>query len=54
MSESIIVNKELLQQALDALIHMCHNTLADKGYDGQIVQDAIDSLKTALAQRCKS
>ena len=43
--------REAAQQALEALIHMCHNTLADKGYDGQLAQDAIDGLKGALAQQ---
>jgi len=43
--------REAAQQALEALEHMCHNTLADKGYDGQLVQDAIDGLKGALAQQ---
>ena len=43
--------REAAQQALEALIHMCHNTFADKGYDGQLVQDAIDGLKGALAQQ---
>jgi hypothetical protein len=42
--------REAAQQALEALIHMCHNTLADKGYDGQLVQDAIDGLKGSLAR----
>jgi hypothetical protein len=51
MSESVTVSKELLQQALEALIHICHNTLANKGYDGQRVQNAIDNLKAALAQQ---
>jgi hypothetical protein len=43
--------REAAKQALEALIHMCHNTLADKGYDGQLVQDAIDGLKGTLAHQ---
>ena len=43
--------RQAAQQALEALIHMCHNTFADKGYDGQLVQDAIDGLKGSLAQQ---
>jgi biotin operon repressor len=39
------------QQALEALIHMCHNTFAQKGYDGQRVQNAIDGLEAALEQQ---
>ena len=42
--------REAAQQALEALIHMCHNTVAQKGYDGQRVQNAIDGLEAALAQ----
>jgi hypothetical protein len=43
--------REAAQQALEALIHMCHNTFAQKGYDGQRVQNAIDGLEAALAQQ---
>ncbi len=45
--------KTAAQQALEALIHMCHNTVAEKGYDGQRVQNAIDGLEAALAQQAE-
>jgi hypothetical protein len=48
---TITVPRAVLEQVLEALIHMCHNTFADKGYDGQLVQDAIDGLKGALEQK---
>jgi hypothetical protein len=48
---TITVPRAVLEKAQEALIHMCHNTFADKGYDGQLVQDAIDGLKGALAQQ---
>jgi len=48
---TITVPRAVLEQALEALIHMCHNTLADKGYDGQLVQDAIDNLRAAQQEQ---
>ena len=41
---------ELLQQALNALKHLCLHSAAIKGYDGEQVQTAIDALKARLAQ----
>ena len=43
-------DRELLQQALDALKHLCLHSAAIKGYDGEQVQTAIDALKARLAQ----
>jgi hypothetical protein len=48
---TITVPRAVLEQVLEALIHMCHNTLADKGYDGQLVQDAIDNLRAAQQEQ---
>lgn len=45
-----MTDKELLQQALDALKHLCLNTSAIKGYDGHKVQPAIKAIKARLAQ----
>jgi hypothetical protein len=47
----ITLPRAVVEQALEALIHMCHNTVAEKGYDGQRVQNAIDALRSALAQQ---
>lgn len=45
-----MTDKELLQQALDALKHLCLHTSAIKGYDGHKVQPAIKAIKARLAQ----
>jgi hypothetical protein len=45
-----MTDRELLQQALDALRHLCLHTAAIRGYDGEQVQTAIDALKARLAQ----
>lgn len=44
-----MTDRELLQQALDALKHLCLHSAAIKGYDGEQVQTAIDVLKARLA-----
>ena len=43
-------DRELLQQALDALKHLCLHSAAIKGYDGEQVQTAIDALRARLSQ----
>ena len=45
-----MTDRELLQQALDTLRHLCLHTRAVKGYDGEQIQTAIDVLKARLAQ----
>ena len=45
-----MTDRELLQQTLDTLRHLCLHTRAIKGYDGEQVQTAIDALKARLAQ----
>lgn len=45
-----MTDRELLQQALDALKHLCLHSAATRGYDGEQVQTAIDALKARLAQ----
>ena len=45
-----MTDRELLQQALDALKHLCLHSAAIKGYDGEQVQTAIDALRARLAQ----
>jgi hypothetical protein len=45
-----MTDHELLQQALNALKHLCLHSAAIKGYDGEQVQTAIDALKARLAQ----
>jgi hypothetical protein len=48
--KSIKTDRELLQQALDALKHLCLHSAAIKGYDGEQVQTAIVALRARLAQ----
>jgi len=45
-----MTDRELLQQALDALKHLCLHSAAIKGYDGEQVQTAINALRARLAQ----
>jgi hypothetical protein len=45
-----MTDRELLQQALNALKHLCLHSAAIRGYDGEQVQTAIDALKARLAQ----
>jgi hypothetical protein len=45
-----MTDRELLQQTLDTLRHLCLHTRAIKGYDGEQIQTAIDALKARLAQ----
>ena len=45
-----MTDRELLQQALDALKHLCLHSAAIKGYDGEQVQTAIDALRARLSQ----
>ena len=45
-----MTDRELMQQALDALKHLCLHSAAIKGYDGEQVQTAINALRARLAQ----
>lgn len=45
-----MTDRELLQQALDTLRHLCLHSRAVQGYDGEKVQSGIDALKSRLAQ----
>ena len=45
-----MTDKELLQQALDALKHLCLYTSAIKGYDGHKVQPTIKAIKARLTK----
>jgi len=45
-----MTDRELMQQALNALKHLCLHSAAIKGYDGEQVQTAIDALRSRLAQ----
>ena len=45
-----MTDRELLQQALDTLRHLCLHSRAVQGYDGEQVQSGIDALKARLAQ----
>jgi len=49
----ILVDKSALEKALEAFVHMCHNTSATRGYNSQIVSDAMNALRTALNQEQK-
>nr|AMP48329.1 hypothetical protein [uncultured bacterium] len=45
-----MTDRELMQQALDALKHLCLYTMAIEGYDREKVQPPINALKKRLAQ----
>lgn len=41
---------EAMKQALEAFEHMCHHTRAKVGYKGEMVGDAMESLRQAIAE----
>ena len=43
-------NREIIQQALEALLHMCNTTKAQNDYNAKIVDKALVALEAALAQ----
>lgn len=49
-SGGIKTDRELLQQSLNVLRHLCLHSRAVIGYDGEQVQAGIDALKARLAQ----
>jgi len=44
------MNKEIMQQALEALLHMCNTTKAQNDYNAKMVDKALVALEAALAQ----
>ena len=44
------MSKEIMQQALDALLHMCNTTKAQNDYNAKIVDKALAAIESALAQ----
>ena len=44
------MSREIMQQALDALLHMCNTTKAQNDYNAKIVDKTLVTLETALAQ----
>jgi hypothetical protein len=51
--DKVLIDKSALEKALEAFVHMCHNTSATRGYNSQIVSDAMNTLRTALNQEQK-
>ena len=45
-----MTDREIIQQALEALLHMCNTTKAQNDYNAKIVDKALVTLETALAQ----
>ena len=45
-----MTDREIIQQALEALLHMCNTTKAQNDYNAKIVDKALVALETALAQ----
>ena len=45
-----MTDREIIQQALDALLHMCNTTKAQNDYNAKIVDKALVALEAALAQ----
>ena len=43
-------DREIMQQALEALLHMCNTTKAQNDYNAKIVDKALVALEAALAQ----
>ena len=44
------MSREIMQQVLDALLHMCNTTKAQNDYNAKIVDKALVTLEAALAQ----
>ena len=44
------MSREIIQQALEALLHMCNTTKAQNDYNAKIVDKALVALEAALAQ----
>lgn len=49
MSDKMLIDRATVQQALDALYHMCENTTAADGYNQMQVADALLKLDRVLA-----
>jgi hypothetical protein len=49
--KKILVDENVLKQAIEAFVHMCHNTNATRGYNSRIVSDAMNTLGVALSQQ---
>jgi hypothetical protein len=45
------MNRELLQQALDAILHLCSHTRANQGYNAFLVDKSIEALEAELASQ---
>ena len=45
-----MTDREIIQQALEALLHMCNTTKAQNDYNAKIVDKALVALEAALAQ----
>ena len=45
-----MTDREIMQQALEALLHMCNTTKAQNDYNAKIVDKALVALEAALAQ----
>jgi len=43
-------DRELMQQALDTLKHLCLHSRAIAGYDGETVQSGVNAIKKRLAR----
>ena len=44
------MSRAVMQQALDAIDHLCNTTAAGRYYEPKIVGDAIKALEAALAE----
>ena len=45
-----MTDRKIMQQALDALLHMCNTTKAQNDYNAKIVDKALAAIEAALAQ----